>query len=135
MNDIRVLVIRPGRTPERRTIPNTLEAKQTIVEGYIEAIDPGDGTTIWCNEEGKILGLAPNRALRAQKDTATHRRGEITDIICGTFLICGYDPETGEDGSLTDEQADRWERLLHDPQTLYRTPAGRIGMIPVHPID
>ena len=35
-NEISVYVKMPGKPPEKQTIPNTLEALQGIVEGYIE---------------------------------------------------------------------------------------------------
>ncbi|KFI91287.1 hypothetical protein BISA_1890 [Bifidobacterium saguini DSM 23967] len=129
---IDVLIIEPMKNPRRATIPNTLESLQHAVGGLIERIDLGDPEVDgWCNEEGKINGLAPNRAIRFLEDGPYGRKEEITDIICGTFVITGYDGE-GHETSLTKQQADRWEQRFHDPEAIYRTPTGRIGMIPVH---
>lgn len=131
---INVLVIAPGERPRRASIENTLEAKQSIVGGYIEPVDLDERDAISCyaNEEGKLQGLPLNRSIRRQRDTAAGPAGEILDIIAGTFLIAGYDPETGEDISLTDEQAEHYANRFHDPEVVYRTPSGRIGTIPVH---
>ena len=78
-----VLKIMPGHKPERITMPHTLEAMQEKVGGYIQAIYPYEDPVAI---EGKLMGLEPNRTVR-DPDT-----NEITDIICGTFFVCGlYD--------------------------------------------
>lgn len=38
-----------------------------------------------CNDEGKLLGLPANRALRDSE-------GNLYDIVCGTFFLCGVLP-------------------------------------------
>lgn len=104
-----VVKIMPGRKPERKVIPHTLDAMQRLVCGSIQAIYPyEDMVAIVCNEEGKLLGLAPNRAIRNDD-------GDIQDIICGTFFICGL---TEDDfGSLTEEQITYYTRLFQHPET------------------
>lgn len=67
-----------------------------------------DPVAIVCNEEGKLMGMEPNRAVR---DPDTH---EITDIICGTFFICGLGEE--DFCSLTEEQATKYSKLFHNPE-------------------
>lgn len=57
--EILVVVKQPGKEPVSKTIPNTLEAYQKEVEGYIECVC-FRGYTMVCNEEGKITGLEPN---------------------------------------------------------------------------
>ena len=63
---------------------------------------------IVCNEEGKLLGLEPNRAIRNPET------GELLDILCGTCFICGL----GEDDfcSLTQEQIDCYSRMFYHPE-------------------
>jgi len=39
----------------------TLEQMQKAVGGYIEAV-PGTNMKVWCNEEGRLLGLPVNSA-------------------------------------------------------------------------
>lgn len=60
MNKIKVIIKRPGEMPEIQTIPNELEALQTIVGGYIEAVTLATDLVIICNEEGKLLDLPYN---------------------------------------------------------------------------
>lgn len=51
---------------------------------------------------------------------------ELVEIMAGTFIICGFNPDSGEDTSLTPQQAEHWiRRLNHTPQsrkTGVRTP-------------
>ena len=108
--NLTALLLCPGQKPERITFPHELREMQKIVGGNIEAIYPfeDDAAAIICNEEGKLLGLEPNRAIR---DPET---GELLDILCGTCFICGL----GEDGfcSLTEEQLLRYERMYQHPE-------------------
>ena len=93
--NIRVLVVEPGKDPEVRTIENSLEGIQEIVQGYIECVTlrdkAGEDLVLICNEEGKIRNLPMNAMIP-----------EIDDMIFGTFLIAGTDRD--EFASLTDEQ-------------------------------
>ena len=47
----------PGETPKLIDIPNTLEALQTEVGGYIETYTFKEDACIVCNEEGRLLNL------------------------------------------------------------------------------
>ena len=106
---LEVVTVMPGRKPERISMPHTLEAMQEKVGGYIQAIYPYEDTVaIVCNEEGKLMGLEPNRAVR---DPYTN---EITDIICGPFFVCGLGEE--DFCSLTEEQLIYYEKLFHSPE-------------------
>ena len=94
---IRVLIVEPMEPPKVETIPNTLEAKQAIVGGLIEAIYPyPENVAIVCNDEGKLIGLPLNR-----------RIGH--DVIAGSFIVCGTDDRTASFSSLTDEQVKRYQ--------------------------
>ena len=77
--NIRVLKVAPGKAPEAVAIPNTLEAMQQMVGGYIEVI-PLEDVCLVCNEEGKLMGLPGSRRL-----------GD--DIIAGTFFLAGDTPD------------------------------------------
>lgn len=101
---IRILVVEPGKAPYAATIENTLEGMQSVVGGYIEYVPLTDDWTasLYCNDEGKINGLPPNRRLG-------------NDIIAGTFFICGSDD--GEyDCSLTDEQIAHYKGRFAAPE-------------------
>ena len=99
-----ILKIMPSRKPERITIPHTLDAMQQLVCGSIQAIYPyEDNVAIVCNEEGKLIGMEPNRAVRNED-------GDILDIICGTFFICGLSED--DFCSLTEDQITYYNDLF-----------------------
>ena len=107
--NLTVLKVCAGAKPEVVTIPHTLKAMQDIVGGTIQAIYPfEDAVALVCNDEGKLMGLPLNRAVR-DPDTGT-----ILDIIAGTFFICGL----GEDdfASLTKAQIDHYSNLFRHPE-------------------
>ena len=100
--EITVLKVEPGKEPEEVTIPNTLEAMQEMVGGFIEIVYLDDVCLV-CNEEGKLMGLEGNR-----------RVGR--DIISGTFFLAG-DTDYGEFCSLTQEQLDQFSQRFAQPET------------------
>ena len=50
----------PGCAPEIIDIPNTLEALQEKVGGYIEIVSFATDACVICNEEGRLMGLPDN---------------------------------------------------------------------------
>ena len=86
MKDVVWLVARPHKDLEPIQLKPTLENMQEIVGGWIEFVYPfefNNGVTevfCICNEEGKLLGLEPNRPILDEN-------GEVVDILHGTFLI------------------------------------------------
>lgn len=104
-----VLKIMPGRKPERKVIPHTLDVMQRMVCGSIQTIYPyKEMVAIVCNEEGKILGMEPNRTIRDPEN------GDILDIISGTFFICGLSVD--DFCSLTEEQITYYSDLFYHPE-------------------
>lgn len=57
---LKIMRKRPGMDWERIEIPNTLEALQNEVGGWIECVYHADGTAYIVNEEGLWLGLPHN---------------------------------------------------------------------------
>ena len=108
-NQIKVLMVAPREAPQVVTLTNTLDALQKAVsigsdyQGLIELFSLEADVSILCNEEGKIIGLAPNRRL-----------GQ--DILCGVFYVTGNDDE-GNLTSLTDEQLAKYSALFWHPDT------------------
>ena len=96
-----ILYIEPNKLPVKKTINNTLEAKQELVGGLIEYayLPDCDDVVLICNEEGKLLNLPYNRDIG-------------NDVISGNFFIVGDDPEFGEDRSLTDEQIKKYTKMF-----------------------
>lgn len=50
----------PGQMPEVIEVPNTLEALQEKVGGYIETVTFAENACVICNEEGRLMGLPYN---------------------------------------------------------------------------
>ena len=90
---IRIVVAEPGKLPAVTFISDSLKDMQQIVGGYIELFEMTEsGIDLFCNEEGKLINLVPNRYFP-----------ELRDVICGTIIAIGHDEE-GAAISLTDEQ-------------------------------
>jgi hypothetical protein len=70
-----------------------LDELQGIVAGYIEAIYLRDGRIMFCNEDGKRLGLAPNRA--ATTIARSHAAIVPGDTVVGDVIV-GTRREFGE---------------------------------------
>ncbi len=84
---ITVVAVEPGRKPFVQSIPNTLDSLQHEVGGDIQAITPYvDQVAIIAAEEGKLMGLPFNRAVRDDD-------GTICDYLVGKFLIVGVGEE------------------------------------------
>ena len=111
---MKVLLITPGAAPQVREIEHALNAMQELVGGTIEAIYPFDDTVaLVCNDEGKLLGLPLNRAIR---DPATD---QVLDIIAGTFFICGLSED--DFASLSDEQIQRYIQIFRHPEAFIQS--------------
>lgn len=111
---IRVLVVKPGKRPERVEIGAELEDMQRVVGGRIQEFQPfEDEAAVICNEEGKLDGLPPNRAVYSED-------GEMVDIVAGTFFICDAPISSETFQSLSEEQMKKYEEMFHDPERFYR---------------
>ena len=99
---LKILVVEPMKPCEVREIPDTLEALQQTVGGYIESVS-FEREAIVCNEQGKVLGLPYNRPLLDENGLIP------LDILQGTFFITGVSGESFV--SLTDEQIQRYKEL------------------------
>ena len=89
---------------------------QSAVGGWIESASWvfDDEPAMYVNEEGKFTCL-PNRAVYARPEDAGRltwdgkaiAEGDVLDIIFGDFVCIGFDPETGEDRDISDEETAR----------------------------
>jgi hypothetical protein len=115
---IKALKVTPIERPEICYLENKLEALQKAVSidadyvGLIEILDLDERTCIVCNEEGKLIGLMPNR-----------RVGD--DIICGVFYVTGQN-EDGDLTSLTDEQIEHYSEVFGNIEYFMQGDDGRI---------
>ena len=107
-----VIAIEPGMKPYVQEIQSGLESLQREVGGDIQAISPyTDAVSIICAEEGKLMGMPFNRALRDED-------GHIYDALVGKFLIVGL----GENNfvSISDELIPKYIREFQAPEQLVR---------------
>ena len=118
-----VLMIEPGEAPRRLELNHSLEEMQKAVGGSVQILYPfGEPVALVCNEEGKLLGLPLNRALRDAD-------GKIYDIVCGAFFLCGAPPDSDELAGLTEDQLQYYERRFSRPE-LFLSVDGRILCLP-----
>ena len=112
-NTLTVLEIAPGQYPKQVEIDPDLKALQQAVGGSIGASYPfaDDPVAIIYNDDGKLMGLPLNRALRDED-------GQMYDAVAGTFLVVGLGEE--DFASLTPEMAQKYERLFHQPEDFIR---------------
>ena len=107
---MQVVVVEPKKKPIVQDIDSGLESMQKIVSGLIEAVYPFDEpVALICNEDGKLLNLPLNRALRDDK-------GNVYDIISGTFFLCAAPPDSDRFVGLTDQQAKTYMERFAMPE-------------------
>ena len=122
---MRVLVVEPEHRPEVREIDGSLESMQAIVGGLIQPVSlfNDDSVLLVCNDEGKVMNLPANRGLRNED-------GQIYDIVCGTFFLCGAPGNSDHLTSLTPEQIERYSKRFHTPEMFWGMD-GRIVCLPL----
>ena len=112
---ISVLLVEPNKYPKMIEIDDTLEVMQTVVGGDIEEYMPfEDEVAIICNEEGKITGMAPNRAVYEENSR------EMLDIICGKFFIVYAPFEAERFQSLPPDLAEKYREKFKYPERFMR---------------
>ena len=105
---MRILKIEPEHKPERADIPDTLEAMQEVVDGYIQAVYPfEEPVALICNEEGKLY-----------------------DIISGTFFLCAAPPDAENFQSLSEEQLLYYEERFRCPEMFLKV-NGKLVCLPI----
>jgi hypothetical protein len=85
MKAVNVLFFPVGEVPQLREVkcPELAEL-QALVGGQVQTVVLRPGLGLWCNEEGRLLGLAPNRVIPG------------LDLIHGPFFLAAED----DDGEL-----------------------------------
>lgn len=124
---IHIAVIEPGRDPYLKEVEpedregleaSYLGAFQREVGGPVEAYSVlwGDEPLIYVNEESSLNGSTPNRAIYANERMEKERylsqmdyksvvkRGDLYDVIFGTFIAVSYDPETDKPRDISIEE-------------------------------
>lgn len=119
-----VLIVEPRKKPEAKEISGSLKSMQEIVGGTIQAIYPFDEpVALVANDDGWLLGLPANRGLK-------DNNGDICDIICGNFFLCGAPADSDSFASLTPEQIERFKMQFYAPE-MFIGMDGRIVCLPM----
>ena len=120
---MQVIVVEPKKKPMVQDIGSDLASMQKIVGGSIEAVYPfADPVALICNEEGKLLGLPLNRALRDDE-------GNVYDIISGTFFHCAAPPDSNHFAGLTDQQVKTYMERFATPE-MFLNVGGDLFVLP-----
>lgn len=101
---------------------------QRYVGGNIDAAGWifDNSPAVYVNDEGKLGRFQPNRAVYARPedegkmtwDGGTVRKGQCLDIISGDFICIGFDPETGEDRDVSEEEIARVRDAFAGPGSI-----------------
>ncbi len=119
---MKILVVEPGRKPVAVEIDGTLKTMQSLVDGLIQVVYPfEEPVALICNEEGHLLGLPMNRGLWDEE-------GNLYDIVCGTFLLCGISGENF--ASLSDELLQQYTEFYATPEVFLKL-GGHIIVLPL----
>ena len=118
-----VLLVKPNEHPRNVSIGAELEDLQQAVGGSIGASYPfaDDPVAIVYNDDGKLMGLPLNRALRDED-------GQMYDAVAGTFLVVGLGEK--DFASLTPELAQKYEKHFHQPEAFIKL-GKRLLVVPV----
>ena len=95
---LKIVLKKVGEEPKIMNVENTLEAKQKLVNGWIEVVSVTDDILLVCNEEGKLENLPPNLLFDY-------------DYIAGDCFFIGDDYDNADFISLTDEQLEEVKEI------------------------
>jgi hypothetical protein len=121
---LRVLVCRVEQEPVVEEVTPGFESLQKVVGGGLEYIAIEEGIDLWCNDEGRIMGLPLNRRFAARAPSVEPGVAVIKmddnladpgqwgyHQIHGDFFLARNDAE-GSTTSLTDEDIQRFTKLF-----------------------
>lgn len=104
---IKVIKVEPKKEPEVVMLNNEYKDLSAAVGGLIQMVYPySDKVGLMLNDEGKLLGMEPNRSLKDED-------GNIYDVIAGTFYVVGLDEENF--GSLSEELIEKYMKKFKQP--------------------
>lgn len=89
---------------------------------FKDEVYPEDDVAIVFNKDGLSLQLPPNRGI-------LDRDGALTDIVRGTFLVCGAPKDGSYFCSLTRTQLRRYSKLFAMPEVFLNL-GGRTIVLP-----
>ena len=109
---MKVIIKRPcDQFGEEATIPNTLEALQEAVGGYIETVTlPEHNLVLICNEEGSIRDMPYNFTVRRMMlNGLLGGLLSLQNPIFGTVIACGVEGDEFADIPI---DFNEWKALL-----------------------
>lgn len=113
---VKALMIEPNKKPCVVELMTDLDSLQKAVsigapeQGLIEFVYLEDNVSLLLNEEGKLIGLEPNRRL-----------GD--DILCGVFYVVAENDE-GELISLTEAQQEHYSKMFEHIEPIDKAEVG-----------
>ena len=109
---MKIIYCEPNKRAVVKEIGSDLKSMQDAVGGHIEAVYPfNDAVAVVCNEEGKLVGMKPSRAIYdAERDLA--------DVICGPMFVCGLTSDNFTD--IPENLIDKYMELFRYPIALFR---------------
>ena len=108
--NVKAIKVEPNKRPCVIDLNTDLDSLQKAVsigapeQGLIEFVYLDDNVSVLCNEEGKLIGLEPNRRLGK-------------DILCGVLYVVAENDE-GELISLTSAQQEHYSQLFWEPDVI-----------------
>jgi hypothetical protein len=87
----------------------SLQALQSAVGGWVQAVDLSADLTMWLNEEGKLTGLPHNPTAQKLWDK-TFWAG--SDFVVGDVVLTGGTDKEGATLPLGDDTAQRVRKIL-----------------------
>ena len=103
-------MVEPNKHPCVVDLNTDLDSLQKAVsigsdyQGLIEFVWLEDNVSLLLNEEGKLIGLEPNRRF-------------YDDILCGVFYVVAENDD-GELISLTSEQQEHYSKIFYTPDVI-----------------
>lgn len=111
-NKLRVVIANPGEPAREAELGPDLRDLQDAVGGYVEMVRY-ERLDLWCNEEGILRDLPPNRYVNGT-------------VICGPIVVAASD-EDGNTLGLSQDSCDHAVRLLNGLVTAEVTPVCHIA--------
>ncbi len=118
---MKVLMVEPGKVPYETEVEGGYkEIQKAIGCDIFQATYPfEDLVAVLCDEEGKLNGSKPNRALYDQD-------GDMYDILFGKFMVVGLGEENFTD--LSPELMEKFKERFKHPESFMQL-CGRIVAI------
>lgn len=95
--------------------PDSYTPLRDAVNGLIQAVDLHHDLTMWCNEEGKLIGLNPSIIGTYMWE----KTFGMTDVIVGNVVFTGGTDDEGETLGLSPEQLADLQKLAAELRSAY----------------